>query len=136
MVLRELADYGGSHAELRFSGAELAEYLRDRHGLDATAEYCVKVFAARGDAAHLAADVTELGGGDEVVGCGLSEWVNGAVFGAANGCKQIPEKAVEERERTAHFVAASLTFSVFCSEKPEQTQLIFNSTGKFEWRNL
>lgn len=132
MVFWELADYGGSHAELRFSGAELAEHLCDRHSLDATTEHCVKVFAARGDAAHLAADVAELGGGDEVVGCGLSEWVNGAAFRTANGYKQIPEKTVEERGRTAHFVAASLTFSVFCSEKPEQvieTQLISDGWG-------
>lgn len=49
------------------------------------------------------------------------------------------KETVEERERTAHFVAASLTFSVFCSEKPEQvieTQLIYDGVGEFECRNL
>lgn len=111
VLFRELADYGGSHAKLRFSGAELTEYLRDRHGLDATAEHCIEVFAAGRDTAHLPADVAELGGGDEVVGCGLSRSV--ILVGT-------PEKTTEKRERTAHFVAASLTFSVFCSEKPKQ----------------
>lgn len=50
----------------------------------------------------------------------MREWVSGPILDRS--LVQADAWKTEERERTAHLIAASLTFSVFCSEKPEQTR--------------
>jgi hypothetical protein len=68
LILRELANDRSSHRELGLSSTEFPKNLCDAHSLNTATEHGIEALATSRDTADFAANMTELCGGNEVVG--------------------------------------------------------------------